>query len=468
MNDFLRFVLHQLQNSLWLVLLALVAGIAVTALVYIGYRRKYQGTRKFPWGGTLLYLVFAGYLTVVLFATVLRYSGGYRDWNLHLFRAWREAWNNFSMKNWLNVLLNVAMFVPFGALLPLLYKKFRHGYVTVPVGFAFSLTLELIQLATARGVCDVDDLFTNTMGTWLGYVLAMLLLSMFREKGKRLKPMLGYTALILAFLGCVSGIFLAYSQKELGNLPMAPAYTNNTSKTQWDLRCTLPEAQHQAAVYRTETLSIKDCDAFAARIAALDQGEISMASYYQDFAYYNLTFQGQVSTYLLVYYFDGSFEYGTNKQDGIPANADRAAWEAVLQRYPITIPEQAEFSADGDGKYSFAMDRVVDGDVMWDGVLSCRCDPDGTLSKIDNKLIAYTYYREGQIMTAEEAYQRLRDGQFNDGGYFEHKKPASIAVTDCDFGYEIDTKGFYQPVYYFEVAAGAGGYTDRIMIPALT
>jgi len=103
-------------------------------------------------------------------ATVLR-GAGLRGSNFHLFRAWREAWNIMSFKNWANVLLNIAMFVPLGILLPWIHKLFRKWYVMLGSGFACSLAIEIFQAITGRGLFDVDDLFANTLGAIFGYGL---------------------------------------------------------------------------------------------------------------------------------------------------------------------------------------------------------------------------------------------------------------------------------------------------------
>lgn len=181
MPEFLEYVLWQLQNSLVLVLLAGIIAVGAVTITYLVHKRKYKGVKKFPWGKTFLWLVFLGYLVIVLYATILRNAGGYREWNLHLFRAWKEAWNNFSTKNWANVLLNIAMFGPLGFLLPLIGKKFRKWYTTIPASFAASLAIELLQLAIGRGICDVDDLFCNGLGAAMGYFVIMAILSLFNE-----------------------------------------------------------------------------------------------------------------------------------------------------------------------------------------------------------------------------------------------------------------------------------------------
>lgn len=148
MSEFLRYVLYELKNSLVLVLLAGVLAAAGLAVAFFIHKKKYKGQRKFPWGKVFLWLMFFGYLLIVVYATMLRWSGFFhREWNFHLFRAWREAWNNYSVKNWANVLLNIAMFAPLGFMLPLMSKKYRKWYVTIPTGFGASLAIELLQFA---------------------------------------------------------------------------------------------------------------------------------------------------------------------------------------------------------------------------------------------------------------------------------------------------------------------------------
>lgn len=70
---------------------------------------------------------------------------------------------------------NMLLFVPFGFLLPLLWKRERLVEKTVSIGFLFSLFIELIQLFSFRAT-DIDDLLMNTLGTWGGYLLFKVIL----------------------------------------------------------------------------------------------------------------------------------------------------------------------------------------------------------------------------------------------------------------------------------------------------
>ena len=69
-----------------------------------------------------------------------------------------------------NCLLNVALFVPLGLLLPSLWRKYRQGRAAALFGLGLSLFVELAQLFTMRAT-DVNDLITNTAGTCLGWAL---------------------------------------------------------------------------------------------------------------------------------------------------------------------------------------------------------------------------------------------------------------------------------------------------------
>ena len=75
-------------------------------------------------------------------------------------------------------LLNVALFLPLGFLLPILCQKFRKLHWTVLFGFCASLLIELLHIFTFRAT-DVNDLITNTVGTILGWCAARVVFWLF-------------------------------------------------------------------------------------------------------------------------------------------------------------------------------------------------------------------------------------------------------------------------------------------------
>ena len=66
--------------------------------------------------------------------------------------------------------LNILMLIPFGFLVPLIWKNYRKAYKTAILGAGFSLLIELSQLITTR-TTDIDDLITNTLGALLGFII---------------------------------------------------------------------------------------------------------------------------------------------------------------------------------------------------------------------------------------------------------------------------------------------------------
>ena len=75
------------------------------------------------------------------------------------------------------VYLNVMLFVPMGYLLPYVFNWFRARATIRPVVacFVISLATENMQLIFRRGLYDLDDLLSNTMGGLVGQVLFLLI-----------------------------------------------------------------------------------------------------------------------------------------------------------------------------------------------------------------------------------------------------------------------------------------------------
>ncbi len=78
--------------------------------------------------------------------------------------------DNFSPgQRLLNVVGNIVAFIPFGLLIPLVFKA--KLLRTVFIFLLGLFILESLQLITKRGVFDVDDFFLNTLGALMGYIL---------------------------------------------------------------------------------------------------------------------------------------------------------------------------------------------------------------------------------------------------------------------------------------------------------
>jgi hypothetical protein len=86
-------------------------------------------------------------------------------------------WEEFTMSlsYWTNVLKNIVGFVPLGACFcayfALVKRSGRASLAAVIVGFAVSLTIEVLQGYLPTRDSGTTDLITNTLGTWLGVLL---------------------------------------------------------------------------------------------------------------------------------------------------------------------------------------------------------------------------------------------------------------------------------------------------------
>lgn len=64
---------------------------------------------------------------------------------------------------------NILLFIPFGILLPCVFPLLKKLRFCILAGFLFSVCLELMQLVTGRGFCQLDDVLTNTLGAGIGW-----------------------------------------------------------------------------------------------------------------------------------------------------------------------------------------------------------------------------------------------------------------------------------------------------------
>lgn len=105
------------------------------------------------------------YTVVLLNLTIFSREFGSRDGiDLKLFGTWGRTVRSHSY-----FVENILLFIPFGVLFPWKIPLLQTGWCCVMAGFLCSVCLELIQLLTKRGFCQLDDVVTNTLGTGIGW-----------------------------------------------------------------------------------------------------------------------------------------------------------------------------------------------------------------------------------------------------------------------------------------------------------
>lgn len=125
---------------------------------------------------TQLILFIAYFLFIVYYAILSRESSGERTVELRFMWAYREMltghpeWKEDVGYN----LMNILFFIPFGFLfpekdiLPTMFKN-RRWLLILCTGMLLSIFVELAQYIFCLGLCELDDVICNGLGTMIGY-----------------------------------------------------------------------------------------------------------------------------------------------------------------------------------------------------------------------------------------------------------------------------------------------------------
>lgn len=151
----------------------LISFLVLSVAIVIGMLVM-RGAKRFVLGGLL-----AEYYFLVLCSTVIcRASHGERHIEIMPFWNYPDIWNRVDYPaDLIEVLLNIALFVPIGLLLGGLGFKTKKVLLS---GICLSGIIEVSQFAFCKGLSETDDVMHNSVGAFLGYLGFLGIL-----KGKR-------------------------------------------------------------------------------------------------------------------------------------------------------------------------------------------------------------------------------------------------------------------------------------------
>ncbi len=167
-----EYVMRDVMQTINLYLpYAVLTGISVMIGFYllqkIVGKAKYRLSSKNNRIRFFLFYLFYVYCYLVIAITYLsRELGSRKGVSLKIFGTYSA-----SPQSQAYMVENVLMFIPFGILLPLLWKPFRFTTWCLCAGLLGSLTIEISQYLSQRGYFQVDDIILNVIGTMIGYVL---------------------------------------------------------------------------------------------------------------------------------------------------------------------------------------------------------------------------------------------------------------------------------------------------------
>lgn len=117
------------------------------------------------------------YIILIFTSTVFaRTPKAMYEYELELFWSYRQGMKNYGREMIYQSILNIMMLMPIGLFFPMLTggkfkKRILNGIATVFVGFCISYIIEILQLILKRGLFEFDDIFHNTLGVVIGFLI---------------------------------------------------------------------------------------------------------------------------------------------------------------------------------------------------------------------------------------------------------------------------------------------------------
>lgn len=460
-------------------ILGIAAAVFAAGIFCIGYFAVYKkmlhGTQRLPLKKAALAAVLFCYLVVVLGATMLGRGGvwGSKRIDFRPFIAYRMAWNDFSVKEWRNIILNICMFVPFGVLLPLGWDFWKKAYRTYLIGVVFTVIIELAQLVTGRGIFEFDDIFNNLLGTMIGYGIYRLLYwihGMVVSEREQVLPVLLFQLPLIFTVVLFGTVFTVYRLQEFGNLNLRYVSKVDMSGVDLQLQTELSAEEAAAAVYQVHVADEAETRRMAQELfeklgTQMDVGENDIydetAVYYSTGREYCVWID-YAGCSMQFYNFSDSYHEDGTEADG-QSGCSRSEIEGALAPYGIQVPAGASFLDNEGGKYSFELNEMDEN--LCKGTITCTYLGQGKISRFYNGMAAYQKVRDCSILTETEAYEQLQAGKFRGDDYSYDGDILSIVIDSVELAYATDSKGFDQPVYAFH--GTVNGAEAEIMIPAL-
>lgn len=439
------------------ILLGIIAILFLGILFFIGYKIIYKkllkGKKTIQKRKLFLYGISICYIVIVLGAVFLNRGDNYGVINLHLFSSYKEAYYRMEIVLFRNIILNILLFVPLGFLLPFLKDRLKKVYKVVPIGFAVTLIIEIVQYITKFGIFEIDDIFNNTLGVLLGYSIFMIFNSIIKKEN--IKRVILYSLPIFIVAMAFGGIYFKYQSQEFGNLSYEYISNINMKNVAVENRIDLSNDITIQPIYYKKSLKETETRIFAETFfeklgTKLSENDIDIydysAIYYSLGKNYNLWVDYKDGTYSYTDYSYFETDKDGENKDG-EKGASREELENALQNLGIIVPQNAEFREE-ENKYVFSINLEEKDNQLINGEIICFNYQDGSIKRMKNNLVEYEKVKEKEIISQEEAIQKILDGKFYYNGWYGTIK--SIVIENVELQYDLDSKGYYVPVYVFK------------------
>ncbi|MBT2282687.1 VanZ family protein [Paenibacillus polymyxa] len=468
-------VIGRLLPILAIALAAGVVVIGITYSVYIAYRKR-GGERRITSRQFIASFLILGWFVIVMTLTAFSRGANYEGWiNLELFSGYINAWNKWSVSEFQLIIFNMLMFAPLGFLLPHIGMKTRHVKPVLLISLLVTLGIEIFQMITGRGIFELDDILHNTIGSIAGYLLMRAILDIIEQRRITVRLLLKALCIPLVFTLLFSSAFMIYYNKELGNLSIRPAISQNMNQVKITFNTKLPDEAEKVSLYRSSEIHNME---YAKRVSSLmkdyfglhQKGSISIDGYNRVWSFvdnagreYTFNYDVNSGTWSL----SSNIEASTpvEPEDLIKQGQEYGGW--LIQN--DLLSQKAIFSTQNGDTVRWDIRKTVTdvakGDRDYDtGLIMIVPSAESMVPQnLFYSMNENIYVRVVDIISPAEAYEEILKGNFSI--YNNLKKGDELNVNKYELTYTYDSKGYYQPVYQFE--GEVDGVNWNALIPAV-
>ncbi|SMC29056.1 Glycopeptide antibiotics resistance protein [Clostridium acidisoli DSM 12555] len=171
------------MNPIMSLVMLIISFFLVTLLNTIISKNIKHLKREIPWHHYLFGYFFIFYLMITL---ILVGFPSLSQWKFCLSinkPIFNPHINLVPFKDGFDItnILNIVLFIPFGFLLPTLWKKYRNLKLTFCYGLFFTVFIEVSQLFTTSRTTDIDDIIMNIIGAICGWIIFNIVKNIFSK-----------------------------------------------------------------------------------------------------------------------------------------------------------------------------------------------------------------------------------------------------------------------------------------------
>lgn len=456
-------------------LLAMAAGVGIILFIYkVIYKNVFDGEKRITAKTFILLVLLIGYLFLVFALTNLNRGANYTDLiNVNIFSGYIDAWNSWSLLAFQLIVFNVILFIPLGILLPLLNRKCNSLRAVFVIALGFSLFIELFQLTTHSGIFELDDIFHNTLGAVLGYLLFKVFRDLAKNKRVHFKSVMKAAIIPVSFAVLFFGAQIFYGMQEFGNMDVYPSRGTNISRVSVSSRYELDKQESTASIFLNTHTNMPERGAEIADVLRRELGLSSIQFSGRDGENRQYVFsEKDGEQYYLTYFIrEGTWSLNSSRYDlqdpKLNDNATIIHIENILKNNEF-LPAYASMESDQNEILRWDA-KVEDLNLRQEGFISgvvmSQVSSVDKIISLNNELTENKYIRQVPIISQQEAFDKIRQGSFDSMAPFQAGD--DLVITDCEINYRYDSKGYYQPVYLFTGMLNGEADARSFIIPAI-